>query len=104
MSTMRNSVVLIGRPKFNPIMNNEEHKASFKLVVPDGSTGCSYTFDCVANGRVAQRVVQKVEEGMKLAIDGSLRSYDYQDRVGYTHTHTEIEVFEIFLIETAKEG
>ena len=99
MSTMRNSVLLIGRPKFNPIMNNEEHKASFKLVVPDGSTGCSYTFDCVAMDKVAQKVVQQVKEGRRVAIDGSLRNYDYSDPTGYTHTHTEIVVCDIFLID-----
>ena len=109
MSTMRNSVMLIGRPT-KPVMNSEENQASFKLVVTDERKvdGCyttnTFRFDCVAKGKVAQRVVQKVEEGMRLAIDGSLRSYDYQDKVGDTHTHTEIEVFDIFLIDKPKEG
>ncbi len=109
MSTMRNSVMMIGIPT-KPVMNSEEKQASFKLAVADSykSGGCymprTFTFDCVANGEVAKRVVQKVEEGRQLAIDGSLRCYGYQDRVGDTHTHTEIEVFDIFLIETAKEG
>ena len=109
MSTMRNSVMMIGRPT-KPVMNSEENKASFKLAVSESqkSGGCcaprTFTFDCVANGETAKRVVKKVEEGRLLAIDGSLRCYDYQDRVGDTHTHTEIEVFEIFLIETEKEG
>lgn len=109
MSTMRNSVMMIGRPT-KPVMNSEENKASFKLAVTESykSGGCcaprTFTFDCVANGETAKQVVKKVEEGRLLAIDGSLRCYDYQDRVGDTHTHTEIKVFEIFLIETAKEG
>ena len=109
MSTMRNSVMLIGRPT-KPVMNSEENQATFKLVVTDERKvdGCciprTFRFDCVANGRVAQRVVQKVEEGIRLAVDGSLRSYDYQDKVGDTHTHTEIEVFDIFLIDKPKAG
>ena len=109
MSTMRNSVMLIGRPT-KPVMNSEENQATFKLVVTDERKldGCyiprTFRFDCVANGRVAKRAVRDVVEGMKLAIDGSLRCYDYQDKVGDTHTHTEIEVFDIFLIDKPKEG
>ena len=99
MSTMRNSVLLIGKPKSNAIMNSEEHKASFKLVVSDTSTGCAYTFDCVTTEKVAQRVAQQVKEGVMVAIDGSLRNYDYSDPTGYTHTHTEIVVNNIFLID-----
>lgn len=106
MSTIRNSVLLVGRPT-KPVMNSEEKQASFKIVVTnDFNSGCqtNNTFDCVAHGEKASRVVRSVQEGNLLAIDGVLRNYDYQDRLGDTHTHTEIEVSDFFLIEKTKEG
>lgn len=95
---MRNNVMLIGQPT-QPVMNSEEKTASFKLAVAENNTGCAYTFDCVAMEKVAQRVVQQVKEGVQIAIDGSLRNFNYCDRMGDTHTHTEIVVSDIFLID-----
>lgn len=105
MSTMNNSVMLIGYPT-KPVMDSENKKASFKLVVTEWRNGanCTNTFDCVAMKEMANRVVQRVEEKKRIAIEGGLRCYDYQDRVGETHTHTEVEVHDLFLIDKVKEG
>lgn len=48
MSTMRNSVMLIGRAT-KPIMDTERQQATFKLVVEDSvnKTCITNTFDCV---------------------------------------------------------
>lgn len=105
MSTLRNSVMLIGIPT-RPVMNSEEKQASFKLTVNNiynGGCPTTNTFDCVGHGEIAQRVVRTVIEGKQLAINGSLRNYDYQDRMGDTHTHTEIVLSDIFPIDKTKE-
>ena len=104
MSTMRNDVMLIGFPT-KPIMDSENKKASFKLSVKDDSKhscGKSNVFDCVGYENMAQRIVAHVVEGKEIAIDGSLRNYDYQDRLGDTHTHTEIVLHDLFVIDKRK--
>ena len=100
MSTMRNNVMLIGYPS-QPVMDSENKKATFKLTVKDDSkNGCQKVnvFDCAGYGNVAQRIVSQVNGSREIAIDGSLRNYDYQDRMGDTHTHTEIVVNDLFII------
>ena len=101
MSTMRNSVMLIGHPTA-PVMNSEEKQASFKLAVADKENGCVYTFDCVALDDVSKRVVRQVKEGVMTAIEGSLRNHDYTDREGYTHTHTEVVICDVLPLENHK--
>lgn len=99
---MRNSVMLIGRP--TKPMAQEYKMATFKLIVRENNDSQKhYRFDCVAYGTAAKRVLSKVEEGMQIAIDGSLRNFDYEDRQGHTHTHTEIVVNDLFLIDKPKE-
>ena len=100
MSTMRNSVMMIGRAT-KPVVDSERGQATFKLVVTESfqKTCATNTFDCVATGNMVQRVARNVKQGQKVAIDGSLRNHDYTDRLGDTHTHTEIEIFDIFPIE-----
>lgn len=100
MSTMRNSVMLIGRAT-KPIMDTERGQATFKIVVEDSvnKTCITNTFDCVARAERAQRVVRNIKQGQQVAIDGGLRNHDYTDRLGDTHTHTEIEIYDIFPIE-----
>lgn len=104
MSTMRNSVMMVGRPT-RPTMDTERGQATFKIVVEDSvnKTCITNTFDCVATGETAKQIVKNVKEGKRVAIDGCLRNHDYTDRLGDTHTHTEILVFDIFLIDKTKE-
>lgn len=100
MSTMRNSVMMVGRPT-RPTMDTERGQATFKIVVEDSvnKTCITNTFDCVATGETAKQIVKNVKEGKRVAIDGCLRNHDYTDRLGDTHTHTEIEIYDIFPIE-----
>ena len=101
MSTMRNSVMLIGIPT-KPIMTNSYGKetASFKLAVRDDNDKQTiYNFDCVGYDGVVQRILRFVEQGRMVAIDGKLRCFDYEDNRGATHTHTEIVVTDLFNID-----
>ena len=105
MSTMRNDVMLIGFPT-KPVMDSENKKARFKLSVKeDYKNGCGIVnvFDCVGYEKMAQRIVANVNEGKEIAIDGSLRNYDYQDRLGDTHTRTEIVLHDLFIIDKRKD-
>lgn len=101
MSTMRNSVMLIGHPTA-PVMNSEEKQASFKLAVADKANECFYTFDCVALDEKSTMVVRQVKQGVMTAIEGSLRNHNYTDREGYTHTHTEVVICDVLPLEKAK--
>ena len=94
--------MLIGRP--TKPMAHADKMATFKLIVMDNNDQQKhYRFDCVAYGIAAKRVLSKVEEGMQIAIDGSLRNFDYEDIQGHTHTHTEIVVHDLFLIDKPNE-
>lgn len=97
---MRNSVMMIGRAT-KPVVDSERGQATFKIVVEDSvnKTCITNTFDCVATGEMAKQIVKNVKEGKRVAIDGCLRNHDYTDRLGDTHTHTEIELHDIFPIE-----
>lgn len=97
--------MLIGRAT-KPIMDNESNSASFKIAVQSESTyAChnTYTFDCVGFGSKAKQIIEKVYGGNLVAVDGSLRNFNYTDNTGYTHTHTEIVVHDLFLIDKPKD-
>lgn len=101
MSAMRNSVMLIGIPN-QPLMLSEK-TASFKLAVRDDKEPQkNYIFDCIGYGTIAKRIVSKVKKGLELAIEGSLRNFNYEDGM-HTHTHTEIVVHDLFLIDKPEE-
>ncbi len=80
MSTMRNSVMMIGRAT-KPVVDSERGQATFKLVVTESfqKTCATNTFDCVATGNMVQSVARNVKQGQQVAIDGSLRNHDYTD-------------------------
>ncbi len=101
---MKNSVMLIGYPT-QPVMDSENRKASFQLVVTEWKNGSNIanTFDCIALNDMATRIVQRVVKKKRIAIDGSLRSYDYKDRLGDTHTKIEIEVSNLFVIDATRD-
>ena len=80
MSTMRNSVMLIGRPGAEPEMKNLNN-----------------------NGKVADRVERLVKKGLLIAIDGSLRNNEWTDDKGQRHYVTEVLINDLFPIEKAKE-
>lgn len=96
MSTMRNSVLLIGRPAEDVL----ESPVAFSLVVTekvrDKETNdykdYSQTFRCVCeNERTASRMIGRVQKGKQIAIDGSLRVDN--------EAHYEILINDFFLID-----
>lgn len=111
MSTMRNSVILIGVPTQVIIKDNNNviKQARFKLKVQETYknsnnefvTRCD-VFDCVGYNGTTIRIAEKVKEGCELAIEGSLRSYGWQDEKGY-HQHIEVEVNDLFIIGKTKK-
>ena len=83
MSTMRNSVMLIGRPGADPEMKtfNNSKKARFSLAVTENKKNANgewvndtQWFTLVAWGKTADRVERYVKKGLQVAIDGSLRN------------------------------
>ena len=83
MSTMGNSVMLIGRPKANPTINND--KATFDLVVTERVMNKqtqeweneTQSFRCVSTTKnLTDRINDKVRKGLQIAIDGKLRRVD----------------------------
>lgn len=103
MSTMRNSVMLIGYPT-QPKMDSGNRTASFNLSVKGEGKDKqkTYTFFCVGFDTVAQRIVANIKEGLQTAIDGSLRQFEYKDHNGY-HIQTEIVVHDMFIIDKRKD-
>lgn len=81
MSTMRNSVMLIGRPTQKPQyfeFDNNDKKATFKLSVKEtykdalGETKeLTQDFFCVGYGRIAERL-KLVRQNQEIAVDGRL--------------------------------
>ena len=83
MSTMRNSVMLIGRPGAEPEMKtfNNSKIARFRIAVNESRKNANgewvtdtQWFPIVAWGPVADRVEKNVKKGKRIAIDGSLHN------------------------------
>lgn len=96
MSTMRNSVMLIGRPDKDVF----EAPVAFNLIVTekirDKETNdykdLIQSFRCVCkNERIASRMIGRVQKGKQIAIEGSLRV----DK----EAHCEILINDFFLID-----
>ena len=113
MSTMRNSVMLIGRPGAEPEVksfSNNSKVARFRLAVDERRMNANREwvndtqwFTLVAWGKIADRVERYVKKGMQVAIDGSLRNNEWTDDKGQRHTVTEVLVKDLFLIDFEKE-
>ena len=96
MSTMRNSVMLIGRPDKDVL----EAPVAFNLIVTEkirdretnGYKNFSQSFRCVCeNETTASKMVGRVQKGKQIALDGSLRV----DK----EAHCEILINDFFLID-----
>lgn len=96
MSTMRNNVMLIGRPTEDVL----ECPVVFKLVVAEKIRDKEtkdykdyvQTFKCVCeNEKTASRMMGRVQKGKQIAIDGSLRTDN--------EFHCEIVINDFFLID-----
>ena len=112
MSTMRNSVMLIGRPGAEPEVKtfNQNRVARFRLAVNEGRKNANgewvdstQWFPAVAWGKVADRVEKSVKKGALIAIDGSLRNNEWTDNKGQRHIVTEVWINDLFPIEKNKE-
>ncbi len=99
MSTLRNSVTLVGRPGADPEIRtfNKSKMARFRMAVNERRKNANgewidntQWFPIVAWGSVAERVEKHVSKGALLAIDGSLRNNEWTDDKGQRHSTTEI--------------
>ncbi len=112
MSTMRNSVMLIGRPGAEPEMKtfNNSKIARFRIAVNESRKNANgewvndtQWFPIVAWGPVAERVEKNVKKGKRIAIEGSLHNNEWTDDKGQRHSTTEIRVNDLFLIDWEKD-
>ena len=113
MSTMRNSVMLIGRPGAEPEVksfSNNSKVARFRLAVDERRMNANREwvndtqwFTIVAWGKIADRVENNVRKGLQIAVDGSLRNNEWTDDKGQRHSVTEVWVNDLFLIDFEKE-
>ena len=113
MSTLRNSVMLIGRPGAEPEVKNFSNNnkvARFRLAVDERRMNANREwvndtqwFTLVAWGKVADRVERYVKKGMQVAIDGSLRNNEWTDDKGQRHSNIEVWVNDLFLIDKVKD-
>ena len=112
MSTMRNSVMLIGRPGAEPEIKtfNNSKKARFSLAVTENKKNANgewvndtQWFPIIAWGPIADRVEKNVKKGKRIAIDGSLKNNEWTDDKGQRHSVTEVWVNDLLLMEKTKE-
>ncbi len=109
MSTMRNSVVLIGRPGAEPetkTFNNNHIITRFNLAVNDSHLNAdkkrvntTQWFTVVAWDQTAERVAQVVKKGKRIAIDGALRNNGWTDPNGVRHNTMEIRLNNFMLLD-----
>ena len=111
MSTMRNSVMLIGRPGAEPETRNFNNNkmARFRLAVTESHRNANNEwvndtqwFPIVAWGKQAERVEKNVKKGLQMAIEGTLRNNEWTDDKGQRHSNTEVWINDLFLIDKVK--
>ena len=113
MSTMRNSVMLIGRPGAEPEIKNvgnSSKRARFSLAVTERQRNANNEwvnntqwFSIVAWGMTADRVEKVVKKGQQLAVEGKLRNNEWTDDKGQRHNAVEIWIDDLFPMEKVKE-
>lgn len=107
MSTLRNSVRLIGRVGNNPEVKNLDGGkkvatltlATNEVYYNDKNEKVENTqwHNLVAWGKVAEVIEKFVEKGKEIAIEGKLTYRNYDDKEGNKRYVTEIVVTEIVL-------
>ena len=111
MTTLRNSVQLIGRPGIDPEVKtiaNDRKMARFTLATND------YYFNnkgerieetqwhnIVAWGKTADIVEKLVKKGKEIMIEGKLASNNWEDKEGVKHTQVQVIINEILALEKA---
>ncbi len=107
MSTLRNSVRLIGRVGNNPevkTFDNGNRVASFSLATnevyyndQDEKQETTQWHNLVAWGKTAEIIQKYVEKGKEIAIEGKLTYRQYEDKDGNKRYITEIVMSEVVL-------
>ena len=108
MSTLRNSVRLIGNVGNNPevkTFENDKKVAKFSLATNEAYTNSkgekiqqTMWHNIVAYGPIVNVIEKHVEKGKQLAVEGKLTYRDYQDKDGQQKSITEIIIDEIVLL------
>lgn len=108
MGTLRNSVHLIGRPGSDPEIRvfGDKKTARFALATNDkyyNDKGELVTdtqwHNIVSNGRTAEIVEKIVKKGRLLALEGKIRTRQYEDKEKNKRFITEIYMDEFLLID-----
>lgn len=109
MSTMRNSVRLIGRPGGDPeikTFDKNSKMARFSIAVNETRLNANNErvtntqwFSIVAWNKMAERIAKTVKKGNRIAIEGELRNNEWKDNKGGSHSSTEIWVSELLVID-----
>ena len=109
MGTLRNSVHLIGRPGADPeirVFGDNRKSARFALATNDKYYNDKNELvtdtqwhNIVARGRTAEIVEKIVRKGRLLALEGSLRTRQYEDKDKNKRYITEIYMDEFLLID-----
>lgn len=108
MSTLRNSVRLIGNVGNNPevkTLENDKKFAKFSLATNEGYTNSegekiqqTIWHNIVAYGSIVNVIEQHIEKGKQLAVEGKLTYREYLDKEKQQKTITEIVIDEIVLL------
>lgn len=108
MTTLRNSVRLIGNVGYNPeikTLENENKIAKFSLATNESYTNSKSEkvqqttwHNIVAFGPIVNVIENHVEKGKQLAVEGKLTYKEYQDNDGITRKITEIVIDEIIFL------
>ena len=109
MGTLRNSVHLIGRPGSDPeirVFGDNKKAARFTLATNDKYYNDKNELitdtqwhNIVARGKTAEIVEKIVRKGLLMALEGTLRTRQYEDKDKNKRYITEIYLDEFMLIE-----
>jgi single-strand DNA-binding protein len=109
MTTLRNSVQLIGRPGIDPEVKtiaNDRKMARFTLATNDyyyNNKGErieeTQWHNLVAWGKTAEIVEKLVKKGKEIVIVGKLASNTWEDKEGVKHTNVQVVINQMMPIE-----
>ncbi len=108
MSTLKNSVTLIGNVGQNPevkTLENGQKVANFSLATNETyynkageKVTQTYWHKLVAWGKTAEIIENYVHKGKEIAIEGKLTNRNYEDKNGQKQYITEVLVNEVLLL------
>jgi single-strand DNA-binding protein len=109
MTTLRNSVKLIGRPGQDPevkALANNRKMARFRLATNEYYTNAkgervsdTQWHTLIAWGKTADLVENLVKKGKEVAIEGKLTSRSWEDKDGVKRQVVEVVVNEVQILE-----